>query len=78
VDILTFAFAEGKYDQLIVGSRKIIEMFKDIEQYLPPFRMTISPHDNPTRLSDYNIRLAALEAAASQTCELFSSNDHEL
>ena len=71
VDLLTYAFNEGTYDQLIVGSRNIISMFKDIEQYLPPFRMTISPHDNPNRLSDYAIKQAALEAAASQTCGLF-------
>jgi hypothetical protein len=71
VDILTYAFAEGKYNQLIVGTRKIIAMFRDIEQYLTPFRMTISPHDNPNRLSDYAIKQAALEAAASRTCQLF-------
>ena len=77
VDILTYAFREGTYDQLIVSSRQIIEMFKDIHQYLPPFRMTISPHDVPNRLSDYGIKHAALEAAAIQTCELLLSNDNE-
>ena len=71
VDVLTYAFDDGRYDQLIKGSKKIIAMFKDIEQYLPPFRMTISPHDSPNRMSDYAIKEAALEAAASQTCELF-------
>lgn len=73
VDVLAYAFKEGTYNQLIVGSRKIIAMFKDIEQYLPPFRMTISPHDNPNRLSDYAVKQAALEAAASHKCELFYS-----
>ena len=34
VDILTYAFGEGKYDQLIVGSRKIIAMFKASDRLL--------------------------------------------
>jgi len=71
VEILTYAFAEGKYVQLIEGTRQILEMFEDIQEHLPPFRMTISPHDNPNRMSDYGVKTVALEAAASQTCQLF-------
>lgn len=71
VDILTYSFGEGKYDHLIKSTGRVIAMFKDIEQYLTPFRMTLSPHDSPNRMSDYAIKKAALEAAASGTCELF-------
>ena len=71
VDVLTYAFEEGRYNQLIKGSLKILGLFKDIQQHLPPFRMTISPHDSPNRLSDYGVKSAALEAAASKACELF-------
>ncbi|KAF8154717.1 glycosyl transferase family 90-domain-containing protein [Crassisporium funariophilum] len=67
VEVVTYAFEEGRYNQLIVGSREIIRMFRQIQDYLPPFRMTISPHDGPNRLTDYGVQAAALEAAATQT-----------
>jgi len=69
VEVLTYAFQEGRYDQLIAGSRAIINLFKPIQEYLPPFRMTLSPHDGPNRLTDYGVEVAAREAADSQTCE---------
>jgi len=47
-------------NQLIKGSLNILELFKDIQQHLPPFRVTISPHDSPNRLSDYDIEQASL------------------
>jgi len=69
VEVLTYAFQEGRYNQLIAGSTKIIGLFETIQDYLPPFRMTLSPHDGPNRLSDYNVKAAALEAAEGQTCK---------
>ena len=68
-------FREGQYDKLIQGTQRILELFKDIQQYLPPFRMTISPHDGPNRMSDYGVKQTALQAAASKTCELLLDND---
>ncbi|KXN85629.1 Choline dehydrogenase, mitochondrial [Leucoagaricus sp. SymC.cos] len=67
VDVLTYAFTEGKYDQLIAGSRKILELLREIDHLLPEFRMTISPHDGPNRLSDWDVKRATLEAAAART-----------
>ncbi|KAF5354282.1 hypothetical protein D9756_007151 [Leucocoprinus leucothites] len=67
VGIVTYAFTEGRYDQLIAGSRKILEILKGIEHLLPEFRMTISPHDGPNRLSDWGVKQATLEAAAAKT-----------
>jgi len=69
VDVLTYAFENGRYDQLIVGSREIIKMFRVIQDDLPPFRMTISPHDGPNRHTDYKVKQAVLEAAAGETCK---------
>ena len=69
VEVLTYAFQEGRYNQLIAGSRAIINLFKPIQEYLPPFRMTLSPHDGPNRLSDYGVKAAAREAADSATCQ---------
>ncbi|KAF9450825.1 glycosyltransferase family 90 protein [Macrolepiota fuliginosa MF-IS2] len=67
VDILTYAFTEGRYDQLIAGSKKILALLRDIQHLLPDFRMTISPHDGPSRLSDWGVKQATLEAAAAKT-----------
>ncbi|KAF8908170.1 glycosyl transferase family 90-domain-containing protein [Gymnopilus junonius] len=67
VQVLTWAFQDGKYNQLIAGSREVIKLFKPIQELLPTFRMTLSPHDGPNRLSDYGVKSAVLEAAASQT-----------
>ncbi|KAF9561686.1 hypothetical protein CPC08DRAFT_742417 [Agrocybe pediades] len=66
VDVLTYAFQEGRYDQLIVGSRDIVKLFRQIQDYLPPFRMTLSPHDGPNRLTDYGVMEATLKAAAAK------------
>ena len=69
-------FAEGTYDHFIESASRIVAMFKDIEQYLLPFCMTISPHDNPNWLLHYAKRKGVLEAAACKMCELFlSPND---
>ncbi|KAF9038445.1 glycosyl transferase family 90-domain-containing protein [Panaeolus papilionaceus] len=67
VEVLTWAFREGRYDQLIVGSHRVIEMLNEVADHLPPFRMTLSPHDGPNRLSDYNVKAAVLAAAAKKT-----------
>ena len=68
VSVLTYAFTEGRYDQLIHGSVDIVKLFREIQDFLPPFRATFTPHDGPNRLSDYGVKVAALEAAHSQSC----------
>ncbi|KAF9531363.1 glycosyl transferase family 90-domain-containing protein [Crepidotus variabilis] len=67
IGVLTYTFSEGRYDQLIVGSKEIIKLFQQIQDVLPLFRMTISPHDGPNRLTDHGIMQAVLKAAASGT-----------
>ncbi|KAJ3575469.1 hypothetical protein NP233_g1084 [Leucocoprinus birnbaumii] len=67
VGIITYAFTEGRYDHLIAGCKQIIALLKDIEHLLPEFRMTVSPHDGPNRLSDWGVKHATLEAAAAKT-----------
>jgi len=67
IDVVTYAFQEGRYNQLIVGSKEIVKMFREIQDYLPPFRMTLSPHDGPNRLTDYGVMDAARTAAGTKT-----------
>ncbi|KAF9004583.1 glycosyl transferase family 90-domain-containing protein [Cyathus striatus] len=67
ISVVTYAFDEGRYDQLIVGSRGLIELLNEVNDYLPPFRATFSPHDGPNRLSDFAVKKAALNAASFET-----------
>lgn len=68
IEVLTYAFEDGRYDQLIVGSRKIVEMLRHVQDYLPPFRMTLSPHDGPNRLTDHGVKEALLGAVEGRNC----------
>ena len=45
----------------------ILALLREVEQDLPPLRITFSPFDNPGMLSDWQIKTAALEAAANGT-----------
>ncbi|KAF8874754.1 glycosyl transferase family 90-domain-containing protein [Infundibulicybe gibba] len=74
LSVLTYAFEPGRYSQLIVGSSDIVSILQEVEEYLPDFRITISPHDGPNRLSDYAVKSAVLEAASSKTCKFYYSN----
>ncbi|PFH51623.1 glycosyltransferase family 90 protein [Amanita thiersii Skay4041] len=63
--VVKYAFREGTYKQLIKGSEAVLSLLSKIEDRLPPFRAVISPHDGPSKLSDYNIKQATLEAASN-------------
>jgi len=66
VGILTYAFRDGRYDQLIAGSHKILELLNKIEHLLPEFRFTVNPHDGPNRLSDWGLKQTLTEAATTK------------
>ncbi|KAF7313801.1 hypothetical protein HMN09_00537400 [Mycena chlorophos] len=66
VAVVNTSFAPGKYDQLIHNSKGILDLLRDIEDDLPPFRAVFSPHDGPNRMSDYFLEQAARQAAAEK------------
>ncbi|KAJ6598369.1 glycosyl transferase family 90-domain-containing protein [Mycena vulgaris] len=66
IGVVNTSFTPGSYDQLIQGSENIIDLLKDVKEFLPPFRAVFSPHDGPNRLSDYFVESAAREAAAEK------------
>jgi len=72
IDVVNYAFRDGDHDRLIRNSRPVLNLFRDIEEFLPPLRAVFSPHDAPTLLSDYGVKSALLSAAQSQTCALSS------
>ncbi|KAF8066691.1 glycosyl transferase family 90-domain-containing protein [Lyophyllum atratum] len=65
--VLKYSFAPSTNDwtpeALLGGAKSIKEILKDVQDDLPPFRAVISPHDNPTLFSDYEVKKAALDAA---------------
>lgn len=71
VSVVNTSLTEGSYDQLIHGSVAIVKLLQEVEEFLPPFRATFSPHDGPNRLSDYAVKNAALDAARSQSCKFY-------
>jgi hypothetical protein len=52
---------------LLAGINKIVALLSEVEQDLPSLRFTVSPFDNPSMLSDWQIKTMALEAAANGT-----------
>ena len=52
-----------------------MEIIKDVQQFIPPFRATLRPHDNPTLFADWSWRRQAREAAKYRSCMFsYSSN----
>lgn len=68
LEILQTAFRGN--EGLINHAYMILEHLKSIEDILPPFRATFSPHDGPNLLTDYGVKSALLEAARMDSCEL--------
>lgn len=55
------------------GGFMVMDLLKEVQDYIPPFRAVFSPHDTPNLLRDYELRRSALEAATLGTCECFTS-----
>jgi hypothetical protein len=66
LDILRTSFRDGN-EQLIVGAELIVKTLRDIEDVLPSFRATFSPHDGPNLMTDYVVRNTFLEAASTNS-----------
>ncbi|KAF8547496.1 hypothetical protein OG21DRAFT_1424729 [Imleria badia] len=52
---------------LLSRINNIIALVREVEQELPPMRVTFSPYDNPEMVSDWQIKSMALQAAAERT-----------
>ncbi|KAJ7620973.1 glycosyl transferase family 90-domain-containing protein [Roridomyces roridus] len=50
--------------ELGLGGFQIIELMKDVEREIPPFRAVFSPHDSPNLFVDYELKQRALDAAS--------------
>jgi hypothetical protein len=61
---------KDRREELFSRARGVIDLLKDVEHLIPPFRAVFSPWDNPNLLSNHETKAAALEAAAVRTCML--------
>ncbi|KAJ7708327.1 glycosyl transferase family 90-domain-containing protein [Mycena rosella] len=51
--------------ELAAGAFQVIDLLKEVERDIPPFRAVFSPHDNPNLVTDYELKKQALDAAAA-------------
>lgn len=78
--VLTVAKIEGQAHLKVVGSTlpqerptlrgtidKILTLLNDVAEDLPPLRFTLSPYDNPGKVTDWRVKNMAREAAANGT-----------
>lgn len=52
------------HDYMTETARSIIDTLKQVEDFIPPFRATFTPHDNPDMLIDWGLKRKALYAAS--------------
>ncbi|KAG6884642.1 hypothetical protein C0993_009359, partial [Termitomyces sp. T159_Od127] len=49
------------------GAYQIMNLLKEVEEKIPPFRAVFSPHDNPNLPFDWQLREQAIKHAAAET-----------
>ncbi|KAF9240418.1 glycosyl transferase family 90-domain-containing protein [Melanogaster broomeanus] len=67
LEILSDTLPDDRRIQLRATVDNILNLLNDVQDELPPLRMSFSPHDNPSMLSDWRIKNMTLEAAARGT-----------
>ena len=60
---------DDKRDEFDESVRLRLELLKEVEEWVPPFKALISGWDNPNLLTDWELKANALDAAASKTCK---------
>ncbi|KAJ4478638.1 glycosyl transferase family 90-domain-containing protein [Lentinula edodes] len=67
LDILKTSSQRGSYAQLISIATKVLDVLRDVEDELPSFRATFTPHDVPNLMTDYVVKSKLLEAARTDS-----------
>ena len=52
----------------VAQANEIADMLSQVSDFIPPFRATFSPHDNPHVVADWTLKAHALQAATAGTC----------
>ncbi|THH07412.1 hypothetical protein EW145_g3402 [Phellinidium pouzarii] len=68
VTIVNMSMAKERETEFLKwGAKPQMDLLKDVYQFIPPFRATFSPHDNPNQFVDWAWKNAAVEAAKKGT-----------
>ncbi|KAF9220836.1 hypothetical protein BS17DRAFT_713280 [Gyrodon lividus] len=67
LEIVSETLPEDRRAELQHTIENILHLLKDVQHELPPLRISLSPYDNPSMLSDWRIKNMALEAADKGT-----------
>ena len=69
VGVVRTSFSDD-HQHLISGSFTILKLLGEVEEWLPEnFTIMVSPHDGPSRLTDYLYKQKLLDAAWRKTCQ---------
>ncbi|KAJ4474319.1 glycosyl transferase family 90-domain-containing protein [Lentinula aciculospora] len=66
LDVVKTSF-NSAYDQLLSTANKVLDILRDIEDELPSFRATFTPHDGPNLMTDFVVKSTLLEAASTNS-----------
>ncbi|KAG6883534.1 hypothetical protein C0993_005630 [Termitomyces sp. T159_Od127] len=67
IAILDYVITSKSGHDLKGGAYEVMELLKDVEHAIPPFRAVFSPHDNPNLHTDWELKDQALKHAAAGT-----------
>lgn len=73
IDIVYETLPKERRTELHQRASEVVDLLKDVQIFIPPFRAVFSPWDNPDLLSDYQTRATAIDAASARTCTYQSS-----
>ncbi|KZP10784.1 glycosyltransferase family 90 protein [Athelia psychrophila] len=69
--VLSYSGPGTQEDAHLEQAQDMIDSLADVQHFVPPFRATFSPHDNPNLFSDWEVKTDMLRAAAAGECASF-------
>ncbi|KZP13270.1 glycosyltransferase family 90 protein [Athelia psychrophila] len=63
--VLSYSGPGTQEDAHLEQAQDMIDSLADVQHFVPPFRATFSPHDNPNLFSDWEVKTDMLRAAAA-------------
>jgi hypothetical protein len=69
LELIKYSFHnESRMSDFTVGHRELKKLLREVLDFIPPFRAIMSPHDNPTLLSNYDLLQSAIQAGKENKC----------
>ena len=51
-------------------AKEIVDILREVQDWIPPFRAVFNPHDNPGLFTDWELKKQYLDAAKAKKCQL--------